>query len=55
VNPGNTSLQEEYARGLITAGRHAEAYARYQEILRRNPKLAEAWINIGLLAHKLNH
>jgi tetratricopeptide (TPR) repeat protein len=53
VNPNNTSLQEEYARGLIAAGRNAEAYARYEEILRRNPKLAEDWINIGLLARRL--
>ena len=55
VNPENTSLREEYAQGLIAAGRNAEAHAQYEEILRRNPKLADGWINIGLLARKLGH
>ncbi len=38
---------------MIAAGRNAEAHTQYQEILRRNPKLADGWINIGILARKL--
>ncbi|HWZ98195.1 MAG TPA: tetratricopeptide repeat protein [Candidatus Dormibacteraeota bacterium] len=55
VNPANISLQKEYAQGLIAAGKTAEAYAEYQQILRRDPKLAQGWINLGLLARQLGH
>jgi len=55
VNPGNMSLQQSYARGLIEAGRVADAYALYQKILARAPRNADALVNYGLLAHHLGH
>lgn len=55
LNPGNLALREEYARGLITNGLDAEAYAQYREILQRDPKMVERWINAGLLARKMGH
>jgi tetratricopeptide (TPR) repeat protein len=53
VNPANANLLEEYARGLIAARRLPEAYTEYQQLLARNPKLAQGWINLGLLASQL--
>ena len=33
VSPRNICLQEEYARELILAGRNADAYAFYRQLL----------------------
>ncbi|HYA62200.1 MAG TPA: hypothetical protein VED66_03305 [Candidatus Sulfotelmatobacter sp.] len=55
VNPGNLGLQESYARGLILAGRDADAYALYQKLLARWPQDANSLVNYGLLAQKLGH
>ena len=55
VNPRNLSLQQAYARGLITAGRDAEAYAFYRQLLTRSPDNVDALVNQGLLAHRLGH
>jgi tetratricopeptide (TPR) repeat protein len=53
VNPANVNLQEQYAQGLIAAKKTAEAYAVYQKILEKNPKFAQGWVNLGLLAGQL--
>jgi len=55
VNPGSFSLQEAYARGLIEAGRDADAYAQYRAMLERWPHNAGVLVNYGLLAHRLGH
>ena len=55
VNPGNLALQESYARGLLLAGRDADAYAFYQKLLARWPQDANSLLNYGLLAQKLGH
>jgi tetratricopeptide (TPR) repeat protein len=47
--------QEAFARGLIEAGRDAEAYSQYQKILVRWPRNADALINYGLLAQRQGH
>jgi tetratricopeptide (TPR) repeat protein len=51
----NFSLQEGYARGLIEAGRDAEAYAEYARMLGRWPRSVDALVNYGLLAARLGH
>jgi len=48
-------LREAYARGLIEAGRDAEAYAQYRKILGRWPRNAGALVNYGLLAQRQGH
>ncbi len=55
INPANANLQEQYARGLIAAQKLPEAYAEYQKLLENNPKLAQGWINLALLANQLGH
>jgi tetratricopeptide (TPR) repeat protein len=55
ISPGGLSQQEAYARGLIEAGREAEAYAQYREILERWPHNTDALVNYGLLAQRLGH
>ncbi|HUL15872.1 MAG TPA: tetratricopeptide repeat protein [Terriglobales bacterium] len=55
VSPGNLSVQETYARGLVEAGRYTEAYAQFQKILELKPRNADAWVDIGLVAHHLGH
>src|SRR5947207_2503120 len=55
VSPGSFPLQEAYARGLIEAGREAEAYAQYQEMLGHWPGNTDALVNYGLLAQRLGH
>ena len=55
LNAGNFSQQEAYARGLIEAGRGADAYMQYQKILSRWPRSTDALVNYGLLAHALGH
>lgn len=55
VNPSNINLQEQYAQSLIAAKKTAEAYAVFQRILAKNPKLAQGWVNLGLLASQLGH
>ena len=53
ISLGNFSQQEAYARGLIKAGRDAEAYAQYEKILSRWPRNVDALVNSGVLAMKL--
>ena len=53
ISPGNFSQQEAYARGLIEAGRDAEAYTQYERILARWPRRVDALVNSGLLAQRL--
>ena len=53
ISPGNFSQQEAYARGLIEAGRDAEAYAQYEKIRARWPRSVDALVNFGLLAQRL--
>src|SRR2546422_1390629 len=48
-------LQEAYARGLIEAGREADAYAQYQKILGHWPRNTDALVNYGLLAQRRGH
>jgi tetratricopeptide (TPR) repeat protein len=48
-------MQQEYARGLITAGHDAEAYSFYRQFLARSPDNADALVNYGLLALRLGH
>jgi tetratricopeptide (TPR) repeat protein len=55
VNPTNRGLQDAYAHGLIVAGRDAEAYSFYEKLLNRWPQDANALLNYGLLAAKLQH
>ena len=55
VSPGSLPLREAYARGLIEAGREAEAYAQYQEMLGHWPGNTAALVNYGLLAQRLGH
>jgi tetratricopeptide (TPR) repeat protein len=55
VNPANRGLQDAYAHGLIAAGRDAEAYAFYEKLLNRWPQDANALLNYGVLAAKLQH
>ena len=55
INPGNYVQEEAYARGLIEAGRAADAYAQYQKILARWPRNTDALVNYGLLAQRLGH
>jgi tetratricopeptide (TPR) repeat protein len=55
ISPGNFVQQEAYARGLIEAGRTADAYAQYQKILGRWPRKIDALVNSGLLAQRLGH
>jgi tetratricopeptide (TPR) repeat protein len=55
VSPGSFPLREAYARGLIEAGREAEAYAQYQEMLGHWPGNTDALVNYGLLAQRLGH
>jgi tetratricopeptide (TPR) repeat protein len=53
ISPENLSIQEAYARGLIEAGRAADAYAQFQKILVRWPRNADAWLDLGLLAQRM--
>jgi tetratricopeptide (TPR) repeat protein len=53
VSPTNFSVQEAYARGLIEAGRTADAYLQYQRMLSRWPRKVDALVNLGLLAGQL--
>jgi tetratricopeptide (TPR) repeat protein len=53
--PESFPQQEAYARGLIEAGRVAEAYTQYQKILNRWPRNADALVNYGLLAQRQGH
>lgn len=53
INPANVNLQEQYAQGLIAAKKTAEAYALYHNILSKNTKFSEGWVNLGLLASQL--
>jgi len=55
ISPGNFVQQEAYARGLIEAGRTADAYSQYQKILGRWPRNIDALVNSGLLAQRLGH
>lgn len=55
VNPDKKSLQEAYVRGLISAGRDADAYALYQNLLARSPHDVDSLVNYGLLAQRLGH
>src|SRR6266513_249183 len=55
VSPGSFPLQEAYWRGLIEAGREAQAYAQYQEMLGHWPGNTDALVNYGLLAQRLGH
>ena len=43
VNPANLGLQEAYARGLILAGHDNDAYALYQKLLLRSPRMPTRW------------
>jgi tetratricopeptide (TPR) repeat protein len=55
VNRDQKSLQEAYARGLITAGRDADAYELYRKLLARSPHDVDSLVNYGLLAQRLGH
>jgi Tfp pilus assembly protein PilF len=55
VSPSNPWLQEAYGRGLIEAGRDADAYGQYGRILARWPHNIDALVNFGLLANQLGH
>ncbi len=55
ANAGKKSVQEAYLRGLISAGRDADAYALYQNLLARSPHDVDALVNYGLLAQRLGH
>jgi tetratricopeptide (TPR) repeat protein len=55
ISQGSFPLQEAYARGLIEAGREADAYAQYQKILVRWPRNTDALVNYGLLAQRQGH
>ncbi len=55
ANPDKKSLQEAYVRGLITAGRDADAYALYRNLLARSPHDIDSLVNYGLLAQRLGH
>ncbi len=55
LNLDKVAVQEAYARGLITGGRDAEAYAFYQKLLTRTPDNVDGLVNYGLLAQRLGH
>jgi len=55
VSPGSFPQQEVYARGLIEAGREADAYGQYPKILGHWPRNTDALMNYGLLAQRLGH
>ncbi len=55
ISAGSLPQQEAYARGLIEAGRGADAYAQYKKILGRWPRNTDALVNCGLLAQGLRH
>jgi tetratricopeptide (TPR) repeat protein len=55
IRPESFPQQEAYARGLIDAGRAAEAYLQYQKILRDWPRNTNALVNYGLLAQREGH
>ena len=55
ISPRNFVQQEAYARALIEAGRTADAYSQYQNILGRWPRNVDALVNTGLLARQLGH
>jgi tetratricopeptide (TPR) repeat protein len=55
ISAGRLPEQEAYARGLIEAGRDADAYAQYKKILGRWPRNTDALVNYGLLAQNLRH
>ena len=55
ISPAGFSQQEAFARGLIEAGRDAEAYTQYGKILARWPRNIDALVNFGLLAQRLGH
>ncbi|HEV1993951.1 MAG TPA: hypothetical protein VGR03_06455 [Candidatus Acidoferrum sp.] len=52
ISPGSFPQQEAYARGLIEAGREAEAYAQYEKMLGHWPRSIDALVNYGLLAQR---
>jgi tetratricopeptide (TPR) repeat protein len=55
IRPESFPQQEAYARGLIEAGRAAEAYVQYQKMLRDWPRNMDALVNYGLLAQRQGH
>jgi tetratricopeptide (TPR) repeat protein len=55
ISPGNFLQQEAYARGLIEAGRDAEAYRQYRKMLGSWPRNTDALVNYGLLAQRQGH
>ncbi len=55
IRPESFPRQEAYARGLIEAGRDAEAYAQYQQMFGRWPRNVDVLVNYGLLAQRQEH
>jgi tetratricopeptide (TPR) repeat protein len=55
ISQGSFPQQEAYARGLIEAGRDADASAQYQKMLGRWPQNTDALVNYGLLAQRQGH
>jgi Tfp pilus assembly protein PilF len=55
LNTANLALQESYGRSLIEAGRDADAYMQFRQIIARWPRNADALVNYGMLAHRLGH
>jgi tetratricopeptide (TPR) repeat protein len=55
LNPESSAIQESYGRLLVETGRNGEAYAQFRKMLQQWPRNANAWIDYGMLAHRLQH
>ena len=53
IEPDSVAAHTELGSALIAQAKYSEAEARYRGDLRINPKLAEAWFNLGLCL--MNH
>jgi tetratricopeptide (TPR) repeat protein len=52
LDPENLLAQRRFAAALRTAGRLEEAQQRYQEVLRREPRFAPGWLELGDVAEQ---
>ena len=49
LDPSNLAMQQRFAVALREAGRLDEAQQRYEEIIRREPRWAAPWLELGAL------
>ncbi|GBD01811.1 Beta-barrel assembly-enhancing protease [bacterium HR18] len=49
MEPHNLALENDRANLALLLGDTLDALARYQQLLRRDPTLADVWLNLGVV------